>query len=109
MSVLSWFLPSRLQPSAASDAPEAIQPTASREEGSSQEKDGASVSSRGVKDTTETEIEEAELISPGQLTLEEGECNGFLGKRTLKDAHSQMLLVAWVVTLVCSVVHCSCT
>lgn len=68
MSSLSRFLPSRKRVSTTSDGPEVDRSAASHSEKESQ--DNKSLSS--AKDDTKVGVEEADLVSPGALTLEEG-------------------------------------
>ena len=68
MSTFSKFWPSRNERPSGQDFPVVV----STEEKMSQEQDTASLSSRGGKKDGVDVLEEADLVSPGQLTLEEG-------------------------------------
>ena len=71
MALLSRFFPTRRRESTGSDDPSAQKSAISHGEKDSQ--DNKSLSSLEGKNAAKTEVEEADLVSPGSLTLDEGE------------------------------------
>lgn len=77
MSSLLRFLPSRRQQRPAQDTVESDQGPGLQDEKASQsqnpDQDKTSISSNGKNDGAI--VEESDLVSPGHLTLQEGECS----------------------------------